>query len=397
MSDLPRNVLVVDLSHLFWTKAFGMRAALAAADAVLADIRRIASNYDRVAIACDAKGPSFRASIFPAYKANRSDARTPDKWAALDTLKGLCARDWHVFTAPCHPDHDGYFYESDDVIAAIVAWCVPQGIPADVATGDSDLAQLVDDSASVRLVRVFNGQFTPMGATAVEAWQGVPPARILEVKALAGDGDGYKPFPGIGVDTAIKFLRAAPEFTARSVVESTIAAGVVLNRDGKTENKSAATIRNGGLARLEFGYAMARLDADADVHAERLFSPVQNRVAPGEAACSAMLAGLSKCESDIAAAAYGLVMSLDLRPRLDPWRLYGRMVEFSLRNGYDREASVMRSAEYLAEKFANAEKAAEEAGEELQPRASHACRALERVFRCFSAEDWTGMATFLTS
>lgn len=270
MNTVPQNVLIVDLSHLFWTKALGMRAALEARNAVMNTIRGLARQYDRVAIACDATGPSFRAAIFPKYKANRKAERTPERWAALASLQEHCdAAGYHMFVSPEHPEHPGHYYESDDVIAALVAWCVRSGVPADILSGDSDLAQLVDDEAQIIFLRDHRGALTRMGVAAVESWQGVPPARILEVKALAGDGDGYKPFPGLADEGAKKLLGAAPAFTALSVVTAALASGITKNKNGSVNNTSRI-LNEGGIKAVEFGYTMARLRADAPIAADSL-------------------------------------------------------------------------------------------------------------------------------
>lgn len=274
MSDAPRSVLVVDLSSLFWTTAIGMRASYTAGDVVLAKIRRLAHGYDRVAVAIDANGHSFRRAIYPEYKARDNPERTPERWAALSALTRECAdAGFHLFRATEHADYEHWYFESDDVIAALVSWCVHRGVRAAIASGDSDLAQLVDDSSGIVMLRCFNQDVARLDSSAVEAWKKVPPARVVEVKALAGDGDGYKPFPGIAETTAIKLLRAAPEFTALSVVETALAQGIVKNKDGKTDNAISRALNDKGMARVEFGYSMARLRDDAPVAADTLLSP----------------------------------------------------------------------------------------------------------------------------
>ena len=236
MSEI-RTVLVVDLSHMFWTTALGMRAALAARDVVVKDIQRLERHYDRIVIVCDPKGPSWRAVLCPEYKGDRTrQGFTPERYSALESTIDHCrSRGWHVFQMPEHPSYPGHFYEADDGIKTVVEWIAGQTeASTDILTGDSDLAMLVDDERCVRFVRRYNGQLTPMDANAIEEWQGVPPARIVEVKALAGDNDNYKPFSGLAKEGALKLLRAAPEATALGVIKAALAAGITLNKDGKT-------------------------------------------------------------------------------------------------------------------------------------------------------------------
>ncbi len=276
-----KTVLVVDLSHLFWTTAFGMRAALAATDKVVEGLQRLAPRYDRLAICPDPKGPSFRATLDSKYKSDRPE-RTPERWAALDRLVDYCDHaGWHVFHAPEHSQHSGHFYEADDVIATVVRWVVDHTeASTDILTGDSDLAMLTDDEACVRYLRRYEGKVTPMNAAAVEEWAKSTPAMILEVKTLAGDGDGYKPFPGIAKTTAVNLLNAlSPDVprTARAVVTHFLEKGPVFNSDGKTESAVSKTIRAGGVERLDFGYAMAQLRDDVPIDVSTLLEPREAR------------------------------------------------------------------------------------------------------------------------
>lgn len=271
-----RNILIVDISHLFWTTALGMRAALAATDVVMQDIQALARNYDRVVICPDPKGPSWRQALCPGYKAGRTAERTPERWAALDRLIDYCAHaGWHVLEAPEHPLHSGFFYEADDGIATAVDWLAEKtGAAIDVLSGDSDLAMLTDDERSVRFMRRYGGRITPMDSAAVEEWTKIPPSVILEVKALAGDGDGYKPFEGIAKAGAVTLLNKLPADrprSARAVVEAALAAGILKNKDGKTDNHVSKILNEGGVARVEFGYSMARLCRDAPIDCASVF------------------------------------------------------------------------------------------------------------------------------
>jgi 5'-3' exonuclease len=268
-SDSVSSVLVVDISHAYWTTALGMRAALAAVDVVMRDIRSIATNYDRIVICPDPKGPSWRKAICPEYKANRPP-RSPEQWAALDRLIDYCDHQgWCVLYPPEHPDHVGHYYEADDVIATAVNWIAEHTqASTDILTGDSDLAMLVDDTRCIRLLRRYNGTITPMTWEKIEDWIKLPPSLIIEAKALAGDGDGYKPFPGIAKAGAVALLNALPPDTvpsAKAVVSTALAAGIKKNKDGKTDNVVSRVLNEGGLKQLEFGYAMARLCADAPI------------------------------------------------------------------------------------------------------------------------------------
>lgn len=265
-----RTVLAVDVSHLFWTSALGRSATPNnPRDHVLRTVRALAVNYDRVAIAVDGQKLSFRAKLWPGYKAKRKE-RPEQLWALLgDTARHLSAAGFHVFEAP--EVEEGYTYEADDVIGSLAQWCVERGIKVDILSGDSDLAQLVDDTNGVRLLRNYQG-IHALNAEGVRKWLNVYPGSVVELKALAGDsGDGYGDvFPGIGDDTAIELLSVS-EWSARKGVEKVIETvkeyRAKIDAGEKVPQKHAPskkrlTIAELGLERLEIAYALAAVCRD---------------------------------------------------------------------------------------------------------------------------------------
>lgn len=223
------NYLVVDLEGVFWGPAMGGAPAYDVGRAVVRQIRDLAKQFDRVICATGGHeegrmpctGASFRTAFWPLYKANRKD-RTEAMWTALAGLIEECrAEGWLVVEAPERetPEADGreVFYEADDVIATIAAH-LSSGCSVVIRSDDSDLCQCVTEAGHVDMIRrTKTGELVRLGDSGVEAWLGVPPRQVVELKALAGDGDGYKPIPGVAEGNAKKMLAAVPEHTATAV------------------------------------------------------------------------------------------------------------------------------------------------------------------------------------
>lgn len=292
-NDSPiRSILLVDLSHCFWSIALGGRNASPnnPRDSVVRLIRSLASGYDRTAIAVDGKKPSFRSKIWPRYKSDRK-ARPDHLWSLLgDTARHLGAAGFHLFEAP---DTDGgeTTYEADDVIGSLAEWAVQKGIRADILSGDSDLCQLVDDTNGVRYLRNYKGIQT-LDAEGVKAWVGVYPAAVVELKALAGDGgDGYgDTFPGVGEKLAIELLKVSG-WNARVGVEKVVSAvreyqsrldaGEKLpTKQTPAPSKVRETIASLGIERLEIGYSLAAVCRDVPLDFDSLASKREPEALP---------------------------------------------------------------------------------------------------------------------
>lgn len=149
----------------------------------------------RVAVVFDAPGPTFRDRLYAAYKANRA-AMPEDLSAQIDPLLEL-------IEALGLPLLRVSGVEADDVIATLVRHHTDLGEQVVIASGDKDLAQLVDNG--IVLVDTMHG--TRMGRAGVEMKFGVPPERIVDLLALMGDSsDNIPGIPGIGPKTAAKWL-----------------------------------------------------------------------------------------------------------------------------------------------------------------------------------------------
>jgi DNA polymerase-1 len=164
---------------------------------VLNMLRRLRHDYPADYNLCvfDAKGKTFRDEWFPAYKAHRPPM--PDDLAQqVEPLhRAIAAAGWNLLM------HDGV--EADDVIGTLVQQAARDGVRCIVATGDKDLAQLVNEH--VILVNTMNNE--TLDIAGVNAKFGVPPERILDYLTLTGDtADNVPGVEKVGPKTAVKWL-----------------------------------------------------------------------------------------------------------------------------------------------------------------------------------------------
>ena len=161
---------------------------------MLANVARL-SKADRAAVIFDAPGKTFRHEMYPAYKANRppmpEDLRTQ-----IEPLQGIVrALGWPLLIVPG--------IEADDVIGSLSAMAVRAGVDTVVATGDKDMAQLVDDH--VVLLNTMNSKFYDREGV-IEKY-GVPPESMIAYLALMGDKvDNVPGIKSCGPKTAAKWI-----------------------------------------------------------------------------------------------------------------------------------------------------------------------------------------------
>jgi DNA polymerase I len=149
---------------------------------------------DRVVVVFDARGDTFRHKIYDAYKAHR-DAQPEDLSAQLPLVRELIEAH-HI------PIVEVEGFEADDVIATLVHRA-PRGTRISIVSTDKDLMQLVDGNVAL-LDGIKDRRFGPQE---VEARFGVPPEKILDLRALVGDpSDNIPGVKGIGEKGAAKLI-----------------------------------------------------------------------------------------------------------------------------------------------------------------------------------------------
>jgi DNA polymerase-1 len=163
---------------------------------VLNMLRRLRKDYPADYSACvfDAKGKTFRDDWYPEYKAHRP-AMPADLAQQIEPLhRAIAASGWNILML------DGV--EADDVIGTL-AQQAQDGIRCVIATGDKDLAQLVNER--VTLVNTMSNE--TLDIAGVNAKFGVPPERIVDYLTLVGDPvDNVPGVEKVGPKTAVKWL-----------------------------------------------------------------------------------------------------------------------------------------------------------------------------------------------
>jgi DNA polymerase-1 len=149
----------------------------------------------RIAVIFDAGRHTFRNDIYPAYKAQR-----PDPPPELIPQFGLIREAVDAFGLPAIEAPE---WEADDLIAAYARAEVAEGGTVTIISSDKDLMQLV--RPGVTMLDPIKQK--PIGEAEVAEKFGVPPAKVIDVQALAGDAvDNVPGVPGIGIKTAAALI-----------------------------------------------------------------------------------------------------------------------------------------------------------------------------------------------
>ncbi|WP_448190732.1 DNA polymerase I [Azospirillum sp. sgz301742] len=148
-----------------------------------------------VAVVFDSKRQTFRSDIYPLYKAQR-----PEPPEELKPQFALIREATDAFCLPCL-ELEGF--EADDLIATYARLAVEAGREVTIVSSDKDLMQLVQPG--VRMLDPLKNRM--IGRDEVIEKFGVPPEKVVDVQALAGDSvDNVPGVPGIGVKTAAQLI-----------------------------------------------------------------------------------------------------------------------------------------------------------------------------------------------
>ena len=148
-----------------------------------------------LAVIFDKSSKSFRNEIYPEYKAQR-----PDAPADLVPQFGLIRQATVAFNVACIEQDN---YEADDLIATYARQAEAAGATVRIVSSDKDLMQLV--TGKVALYDTMKDK--EIGRDEVIEKFGVPPEKVIEVQALAGDSvDNIPGVPGIGVKTGAQLI-----------------------------------------------------------------------------------------------------------------------------------------------------------------------------------------------
>ncbi|MCE9650014.1 MAG: DNA polymerase I [Parvibaculum sp.] len=150
-----------------------------------------------LAVIFDHSAKTFRNDIYPLYKAHR-----PEPPEDLRPQFALVRDAVRAFTVPCI-EMKGY--EADDLIATYARLAQQAGARVTIVSSDKDLMQLV--SADIDMLDTM--KMKTITETEVIEKFGVPPEKVIEVQALAGDSvDNVPGVPGIGIKTAAELINS---------------------------------------------------------------------------------------------------------------------------------------------------------------------------------------------
>jgi DNA polymerase-1 len=149
-----------------------------------------------LAVIFDSGKRTFRNEIYPQYKANRPDP--PDDLIPQFPLVREATR---AFGVACSEEPG---FEADDLLATYARMGREVGARVTIVSSDKDLMQLVEDGKIELFDPVKNKR---LGSAEVIERFGVPPGKVVEVQALAGDStDNVPGVRGIGVKTAAELI-----------------------------------------------------------------------------------------------------------------------------------------------------------------------------------------------
>ncbi|MEO1544810.1 MAG: 5'-3' exonuclease H3TH domain-containing protein [Pseudomonadota bacterium] len=161
---------------------------------LLAELK-LADRPTHMVVLFDHSAKTFRSDIYQDYKANRPpppEELVPQFPLIRDAVK--------AFNVACIEQQG---FEADDLIATYAKQAVDAGGDVTIVSSDKDLMQLVRPGV-VMWDGMKNKSFGP---DEVREKFGVPPDKVVDVQALAGDSvDNVPGVPGIGVKTAADLI-----------------------------------------------------------------------------------------------------------------------------------------------------------------------------------------------
>lgn len=236
MSDTPAKTLLLIDGSSFLYRAFHGLPPLSnskgqptgAIYGVANMLRKLLVDYPKahIGLVFDAPGRNFRDDLYEHYKSHRPPM--PDNLRAqIEPLDELVqAMGFPVLRIPG--------VEADDVIGTLARQGQEQGYAVVIATGDKDMAQLVNEQVTLENT-MHNSRMDRAGV--IEKF-GVPPERIIDWLALVGDtSDNIPGVPKCGAKTAAKWLN---EFGSLDALMER--AGEVGGKIGENLRASLATI-----------------------------------------------------------------------------------------------------------------------------------------------------------
>ena len=153
-----------------------------------------------IAVIFDKGSVTFRNEIYSDYKGHRPEL--PEELRPQIPLTREATR---AFAVACE-EMEGF--EADDIIATLACRAREAGGRVTIVSSDKDLMQLVGGGVEMLRPGLQGKPSESMGPEEVEGYFGVPPEKVVDVQALAGDStDNVPGAPGIGIKTAAALVK----------------------------------------------------------------------------------------------------------------------------------------------------------------------------------------------
>lgn len=149
-----------------------------------------------LAVAMDSRSPSFRAKLYPEYKAHRPPMP--------EDMPSQIQRIEQVLDALKIPVVRVEGFEADDVIGTLAAKASKAGVDTYICSKDKDMLQLLDERVCTYDIKT--GQRYDLSKMLKET--GLTPEQFVDVLALQGDtADNIPGVPDVGPKTALQWIQ----------------------------------------------------------------------------------------------------------------------------------------------------------------------------------------------
>jgi 5'-3' exonuclease len=213
-----RPLLLIDSASLYFRAYFGIPESAARAsdgtpvNAVRGFLDMLATlirtrHPDRAVCALDEDWrPAWRVALIDTYKTHRLATGSDEAETVPDPLAHQVPIILEMLQAYGIATAGAAQYEADDVIGTLAA---REPGPIEVATGDRDLFQVIDDARGVRVLYTGRGvaKLEVLDDAQILVRYGVTAAQYADFAAMRGDpSDGLPGVPGVGEKTAARLV-----------------------------------------------------------------------------------------------------------------------------------------------------------------------------------------------
>jgi DNA polymerase-1 len=162
-------------------------------------LRLAAMEPSNLLVAFDMHGPTFRHDQYAQYKAGRRE--TPEDLRAQFPLIKQLLGEMKIKVVEVER------FEADDILGTYARIANEKGVDALLVTGDRDALQLVGPHTHVLMTKKGVTDTIEYDESVLMEQYGLTPSRMVDLKALMGDGsDNIPGIPGVGEKTALKLL-----------------------------------------------------------------------------------------------------------------------------------------------------------------------------------------------